>query len=595
MGLKADTAPRASLSRLDNADPAQRIALDHLRVKILATIFRSSLVPTTIGALLLAYLCYPAVPVVNIAIWVVASVAAITVRWRFAVVCLRTPPPDPARALHRFAIASTVVGAIQGALGIFLVPDLDPANQAIVTMTIVCWTSGAYFGSAYPPAYYGFVATSLVPFVVLWLAAGTVASAIVGLLIVLLFVAISGYLRQAHGILIESFFIRHDNDRLVGALDTANRRRATLIELLNHDLRNALGTVALSVATLSARVFEPALNTIVKRADDGLERVQGLLDELDALAELDAGTVVANPERTSLADQGRALERSFAPLAGDKGLQLDIRTADLTVLVDRALLSRVLHNLLGNAVKFTEQGFVRATGEYVDGRLIWRVEDSGPGIPVAERERVFEEFYQLDNPERDPAKGRGLGLAIVKRFVALLGGAVTIADSAHGETGEHGAHGTHGGTVFEVVIPCPLADGAAPVAALTAPRSVALEGEVWVVDDLVDAREAIATLLREQGVTVTVFDAPAAALERAAGRLPSALIVDLRLRAGESGLDLAREFRSRAPGVPVVIVTGEPSNARLNQIRAEGFRIIRKPIQPAELFAWLQDGGNEKR
>ena len=76
--------------------------------------------------------------------------------------------------------------------------------------------------------------------------------------------------------------------------------------------------------------------------------------------------------------------------------------------------------------------------------------------------------------------------------------------------------------------------------------------------------------------------------------LPSIALLTLA-RACSAALDLAREFRRRAPGVPVVIVTGEPSNARLNQIRAEGFRVIRKPIQPAELLAWLQDGGDEKR
>src|SRR4030095_12602997 len=104
-----------------------------------------------------------------------------------------------------------------------------------------------------------------------------------------------------------------------------------------------------------------------------------------------------------------------------KGIAMGIDCPPLEcVESDRLLLERILRNLLDNAIKYTDAGYVRITAVRQRDELVVTVADSGRGIPEAEHARVFEEFYQLDNPERDRKRGLGLGLAIVKRLADLL-------------------------------------------------------------------------------------------------------------------------------------------------------------------------------
>jgi signal transduction histidine kinase len=122
------------------------------------------------------------------------------------------------------------------------------------------------------------------------------------------------------------------------------------------------------------------------------------------------------------------------PLAREKGLSIDFRPPPepLVVRGDRIKLSRIFGNLLGNAIKFTEAGTVRLEacrngGGWADVRVV----DTGIGIAPDEQRHIFDEFFQLGNPERDRNKGTGLGLAICKRLVDAMGGRLAV-DSAPG-------------------------------------------------------------------------------------------------------------------------------------------------------------------
>jgi signal transduction histidine kinase len=140
--------------------------------------------------------------------------------------------------------------------------------------------------------------------------------------------------------------------------------------------------------------------------------------------------------------------RQLSPLARDKGLTLEYVPPDPPVWLraDRIKLSRVLGNLVGNAIKFTDRGSVRVTASAVtheDGAtgVEIRVSDTGIGIPPDAQRHIFDEFFQLRNPERDRNKGTGLGLTICNRLVDAMGGRLSV-QSAVGE-----------GSTFTITLP----------------------------------------------------------------------------------------------------------------------------------------------
>ena len=117
------------------------------------------------------------------------------------------------------------------------------------------------------------------------------------------------------------------------------------------------------------------------------------------------------------------------PLAREKGLAMEYAAPPDPVYVraDRIKLSRVVGNLLGNAIKFTERGTVRLEGRRDgDGWAVVRVSDTGIGIAPEHLRNIFDEFFQLRNPERDRNKGTGLGLTICKRLVDAMGGTLSV-------------------------------------------------------------------------------------------------------------------------------------------------------------------------
>jgi signal transduction histidine kinase len=185
----------------------------------------------------------------------------------------------------------------------------------------------------------------------------------------------------------------------------------------------------------------------MKRSLQGLE---SMFDALLDVSRMDAGAVIPRPRAFEPAPILHRLAEEFAPLAAERGLRLSVRIAPvprgLHARSDPLLVERIVRNLLSNAVKYTRTGGVllscRLRG--AGARRQWRLEvwDTGAGIAEADRERVFEEFFQVGNPERDRAGGLGLGLAIVRRLSELLGHRLELRSVP--------GRGTH----FALALPC---------------------------------------------------------------------------------------------------------------------------------------------
>jgi signal transduction histidine kinase len=222
-------------------------------------------------------------------------------------------------------------------------------------------------------------------------------------------------------------------DRRRREAEEASGRKTRLLRSVSHDMRTPLTAINLMAEVIRRTADDPALAARVPSLAQRLQanaRALGDLvsDVLDASA-LETGRVELHETEFAL-DELLAEEcRRSLPLAQVKGLSLASEPVvpPVQIRADRVKLARVLSNLVGNAIKFTEAGGVTlAAGLTPDGFALIRVCDTGVGIAREALDRIFDEFAQVRGPGRDRADGWGLGLPICRRLAELMGGSITV-------------------------------------------------------------------------------------------------------------------------------------------------------------------------
>ena len=214
-------------------------------------------------------------------------------------------------------------------------------------------------------------------------------------------------------------------ERLQNVLES----RSSYIAHVSHEIRTPLTGIIASIKMLSQSKSDQQsarLNDILTRSADKL--MDFVSDVLD-LAKVDAGQDESVPEETVLVDLMGDVLSEFGPLAETKSvaLEVDNRLGKNTYFVDRKALTTIMQNLVGNAVKFTDSGYVQVRlMEDSYGQIVIEVCDTGIGIAPADHERIFEEFGQADASIARMYGGTGLGMTIVKRTVERLDGTITV-------------------------------------------------------------------------------------------------------------------------------------------------------------------------
>jgi CheY-like chemotaxis protein len=246
------------------------------------------------------------------------------------------------------------------------------------------------------------------------------------------------------------------------------------------------------------------------------------------------------------------------------------------VYSDSALLLSVLGNLISNAIRYTETGRIEVFCRKHNGKVTVYVCDTGIGIPANQMDRVFEEFYQLDNTVRDRGQGLGLGLAIVKKTAALLGHGLTAKSTPAS------------GSVFGITLPIAgLFQIKDVLPRSNEPQDSPLPGTfVVVIDDDDQSRYATEAIFRLWGCHVISANCCSVIRRDLAQhlRLPDLIVADFWLGNAETGLTVIRQLRKDAEvTIPAIILTADQNVATSASLRGEDIALIQKPANATRI------------
>ena len=365
------------------------------------------------------------------------------------------------------------------------------------------------------------------------------------------------------------------------AADRANLAKSRFLATASHDLRQPLQTLALLTGALRRMVTGPDVAEVLVQQEHAVGTMSRLLNTLLDISKLESGAVRPEPRDFRVTEALESIRREFGALARDKGLKLVVEPSEESIHSDPAMVEQILKNLVSNAVKYTRHGQVVVRCRREATLLRIEVLDTGVGIPAAQLNYIYDEFYQVGVASNSSRDGYGLGLSIVQRLVKLLNARLEVASEVDK------------GSVFALLLPQAHAavrdwqPGEAPAQ----PAAVeAGHGSVLLVEDDASVRDATAMLLRVEGYRVTAVASLADAVRAAAQAAPELLVTDYHLADGELGTEVVAALRERVrPDLGAILLTGDTS-AAIREMRSDPrLRILSKPVDAEELLRLLQE------
>ena len=460
----------------------------------------------------------------------------------------------------------------------------------LVTAFIVFPTFGSIvFAASYLPIHIGWTVFSIAPLGLYCVLSGKAELVILGYALLFgLTPAVVWFGFVVSKEFAQSLRMRYENIRLVEALqaqkkraDKANSDKSRFLAVASHDLRQPNQALGLFLESLDRLESDSDKRKIILKAKQAFAAMRNLLDQLLDISKLDAKTIQPEPRAIRLQPLLHALTMEYIELAEYQGLELRLRPTDAVVMADPLFLNRMVSNLLSNAIRYTRHGGVLLGARRHGSRWRILVYDTGVGIAPEEQGTIFQEFTQLDNPERDREKGLGLGLAIVQRLARMMDAEIMLS-SVPGR----------GSCFFFEVAEADAANLLASKPKAQSDKVSVVEGlKIAVIDDDKMAYEGMATLLNVWKAEVNTFVSGERCmnfLSREAW-MPDALIVDYRLRGSETGLTAIEAIRRfLGKDVPAMIVTGDTGHdRRIFDAYMHGVTLLHKPIAPEELKAFL--------
>jgi PAS domain S-box-containing protein len=367
------------------------------------------------------------------------------------------------------------------------------------------------------------------------------------------------------------------------AAESASQAKNEFLANMSHELRTPLNGVMAMMQLLEMTPLNSEQAEYVHLAGKSSERLTRLLSDLLDISRIEAGKVEIREEVFAVQELLQSVSELFSTSAQSKGVALELATdpsVPSRLKGDEARLRQVLFNLVGNALKFTDQGFVRVELMALPPRgrdhcrILFSIMDTGIGIPLEKQQNLFTPFFQVEGAYNRRYQGAGLGLAIVRRLVELMGGHITL-DSVFGE-----------GTTVHVAVPLGLIESEAdvratvedfaplpamrvllaedePINALAASRMIEREGHEVVVAE--NGREVL-DLLEEQDFDVILMD------------------IQMPVMDGEETTRAIRSSGKTYAGIPIIALTAYSMSGDREKFLAAGMNdYLSKPFRIEEL------------
>lgn len=360
------------------------------------------------------------------------------------------------------------------------------------------------------------------------------------------------------------------------AADEASAAKTRFLAAAGHDLRQPLQTIGLLKSVLERQVMNPPAFTTLAKLGDAIRHMQDLVESMLDTSQIESGTLPVNLTDIQLDSFLANLVGDFAPIAAAKGVVLRYVPCSATIQGDRRMLTRIIDNLLSNALKYTDKGKILLGCRRRGTMLRVEIWDTGPGIEPALTQRIFGEFTR-GCPADDKRPGLGLGLHIVERFSARLGYKTDIC-SAPGR-----------GSMFALLIPHPRYAGATDNAG--APTNGQMPWVLLVGDDPAQ-RDALQTLLQLEAYHVQVLrDATMSPEEITAlpTEVPLVIVTDQDLSGDRNGAAIVRDIRTELRRkLPAIILSGRALEAASLAAAGSEIQFLVKPVQPARLLGAIE-------
>lgn len=365
------------------------------------------------------------------------------------------------------------------------------------------------------------------------------------------------------------------------AAEASDESKSRFLRAANHDLRQPLATLKILIYSCLSESEEAHRKDLLHTMDISVSIMEDLLGALLQIGQLDAGQIITRISTFQLTQIFDRLRIQFSHLAAEKGLALRFVGTHYTVTSDKALLERMITNLVANAIRYTDVGKIvvgcRSAGETV--RIeVW---DSGRGISDEHLPRIFDEFYQIADGRRDKRPGLGLGLNIVKRLAGLLRHDISVRSKP--------GHGS----LFAVTVPAGnVWHSEHNEVEVTEMNGGEFSGKsVLVIEDDAVLRHTMTELLERWGVAALAAadGAEAIRLLEQATQAPALIIADYSLRE-ERGTEVVEDLRQRVLSrIPALIVTADVDPQITAEIRKAGIPMLIKPVSPPRLRVMMHN------
>lgn len=363
------------------------------------------------------------------------------------------------------------------------------------------------------------------------------------------------------------------------AAEALQRAKVRFLAAASHDLRQPMHAFNLYLASFAETEMSKPLQTCVENLNRCAKAMNDMLDTLLDISNIDAGATKVHPGIFPIASPIERVQAEFQPLASAKGIVLRVARCSAFVESDEDIVERILRHLLSNAVRYTERGKILIGCRRRGTQLRLVVYDTGLGIALDKQKEIFEAHFQLNNDERNRAKGLGLGLSIVQRLTKLLKTSITL----------HSRPGMGSSFAFDlpavdlnIIEPVKLGLSKNLESVLDTPFNLS----ILVIDDEPLILDATRTILESWGYTVIIGRNGQEALNRLkqTQQQPDVILCDYLLADGEKGVELVRTIRAVfGKEIPAFLVTGITSPDYIQAIQDSGLNYLFKPLNYEQL------------